>query len=221
MPIRATYVVGGLLLSVVAAPALACDLPKIPVIPAREQVGDQAPAVTAATSAYFEGMRAYGRCIEDVLAAAGGDAAPASVKAALVNRNNAAVVEAQEVQKLYQERVAVGQTATPGSEEALRKYIEGIASGKPDYGAMTPEWARTAKQQLAFAQRAAAAAGAIESIEFGGIDQDGRNIYVVHQEKATTNARIGLDADGKINFAMLRPAAVPGERKPTARLPRQ
>jgi len=219
MTIRATYVVGGLLFTAVAAPVLACDLPKIPVIPARDQIGDQAPAVTAATSAYFEGMRAYADCIEAALAAAGGDAAPASFKVAIIERNNAAVVEAQEVQKLYQERVSVGQTATPGSENALRKYIEGIASGSPDYDAMTPEWARTAKQQLAFTQRAAAAAGAIQSIEFGGIDPDGRNIFVVHQANATTNARIGLNAEGKIDFAMLRPAPVPGEKRPTARIP--
>jgi len=216
MTIRATNVVGGLLLAAAALPALACELPKIPVIPERDKIGDQAPAVTAATSAYFEGMRAYADCIEAALAAAGGDAAPVSLKDALIERNHAAVAEAQEVQKLYQERVAVGQTATPGSQNALRKYIEGIASGMPDYSAMTEDWARTAKQQLAFTQRAAAAAGAIQSIEFGGIDPDGRNIYVVHQEKGTTNARIGLDADGKINFAMLRPAQAPGERKPTA-----
>jgi hypothetical protein len=207
------------LLAAVALPALACDLPKIPVIPARDQIGDQAPAVTAATSAYFEGMRVYADCIEAALAAAGGDAAPASFKDAIIGRNNAAVAEAQEIQKLYQERVAPGQTATPGSEVALRKYIEGIASGMPDYDAMTPEWARTARQSLAFAQRAQAAAGAIQSIEFGGIDPDGRNIYVVRQANGITNARIGLDADGKINFAMLRPAPVPGEKRPTARIP--
>ncbi|HEY3518634.1 MAG TPA: hypothetical protein VGL98_16415 [Gammaproteobacteria bacterium] len=219
MTIRATNVVGGLLLAAVAFPALACELPKIPVIPARDQIGDQAPAVTAATSAYFEGMRAYADCIEAALAAAGGDAAPASLKGALIERSHAAVAEAQQVQKLYEERVAVGQTATPGSEVALRKYIEGIASGMPDYDAMTPEWARTAKQTLAFAQRAAAAAGAIQSVEFGGIDPDGRNVYVVHQANGITNARIGLDADGKINFAMLRPAPLPGEKRPTARIP--
>ena len=207
------------MLAAVALPAMACDLPKIPVIPARDKIGDQAPAVTAATSAYFEAMRTYADCIEAALAAAGGDDAPASFKDAMIERNNAAVLEAQEIQKLYQERVAVGQTATPGSEDALRKYIEGIASGKPDYDAMTPEWARSAKQSLAFAQRAAAAAGAIQSMEFAGIDPDGRNIYVVHQANGTTNARIGLDADGKVNFAMLRPAAVPGERRPTARIP--
>lgn len=219
MAIRATYVVGGLLLTVVALPALACDMPKIPVIPARDKIGDQAPAVTAATSAYFEGMRAYADCIEALLAAAGGDAAPAAFKDAIIERNNAAVAEAQEVQRLYQERVAVGQTATPGSEVALRKLIEGRASGMPDYDSMTEAFARTERQQMRFLQPMAAAAGAIRSIEFGGIDQDGRNIFVVHQEKGTMNARIGLDAAGKIDFAMLRPAPVPGEKRPAVRIP--
>lgn len=219
MTIRTTYVVGGLLLTVAVAPALACDLPKIPVIPERDKLGDQAPAVTAATSAYFEGMRAYVDCIEAALAAAGGDAAPASFKDAIIERNNAAVAEAQEVQKLYQERVSVGQTATPGSEVALRKLIEGRASGMPDYDSMTEAFARTERQQMRFLQPMAAAAGAIQSIEFGGIDPDGRNIFVVRQEKGTMNARIGLDAAGKIDFAMLRPAPVPGEKRPAVRIP--
>src|SRR5262245_52321465 len=196
MTIRATNVVGGLLLAAVALPALACELPKIPVIPERDKIGDQAPAVTAATSAYFEGMRAYADCIESALAAAGGDAAPTSLKDALIERNHVAVLEAQEVQKLYQERVAVGQTATPGSADALRKLIEGLAAGMPDYDAMTDDMARTTRQQLGFLQPSAKAAGAIQSIDFGGIDADGRNIYVVHQANGTTNARIGLDAEG-------------------------
>jgi hypothetical protein len=219
MTIRTTYVVGGLLLTVVAAPALACDLPKIPVIPERDKLGDQAPAVTAATSAYFEGMRAYADCIASALEAAGGEGAPASFRDAMIDRNNAAVAEAQEVQKLYQERVSVGQTATPGSEVALRKLIEGRASGMPDYDLMSESFARTERQQMRFLQPMAAAAGAIQSIEFSGIDPDGRNIFVVHQEKGTMNARIGLDAAGKIDFAMLRPAPAPGEKRPTARIP--
>jgi hypothetical protein len=35
------------------------------------------------------------------------------------------------------------------------------------------------------------------------------------------NARISLDADGKIDFAMLRPNPTPGERRPTATIPRR
>jgi hypothetical protein len=218
---KMTSRIGGLLLAASALPAFACDLPTLPVIPEAEQVGDQAPAVSAATGAYFDGMRTYVDCIQAALTAAGGDAAPASVKGVWVKRNNAAVAEAAAVQKLFQERVAAGQTAQPGSEAALRKYIAGIASGMPDYEAMTPEWARTVRQQLGFLQPAAAGAGAIKSVAFAGIDTEGRNIYEVEQENGATNARIALDDDGKIEFATLRPAPTPGERRPTATIPRR
>jgi hypothetical protein len=216
-----TCVLGTLLLGALALPAMACDLPKLPVIPPADQIGDQAPAVSTATGAYFDGMRVYADCIEDELAAAGGDAAPASVKAALVYRSNAAVAEAQAIQKLFQERVAAGQSATPGSEAALRKLIEGIISGAPDYDAMTEAWARLARQQMGFVKPAVTAGGAIQDIAFGGIDPDGRNIFQVTQEHGTLNARIGLDADGKIDFYLLRPAPVPGEKKPFSTIPRR
>ena len=210
--------VGGVLMVVIAVPAFACDLPKLPLIPAKDAVGDQAPAVSAATGAYFDGMRTYTDCIATELASAGGDAAPQSVKAVLVLRHNAAVAEAEAIQKLFQERVAAGQTATPGSEAALRKLIEGLAAGTPDYDAMTPEMARTTRQQLGFLRPGAAAAGAIQSIEFSGIDPDGRNIYVVRHANGTTNARISLDAEGKIDFAILRPV-LPGEKRPFSTIP--
>ena len=219
MAFRGTWVLGGVLLGALALPAMACDLPKLPVIPEKDKIGDQAQFVSTATSAYFDGIRTYADCIESALAAAGGDAAPASVKTVYAERASGAVVEAQEIQKLFQERVAAGQSATPGSEAALRKLIEGIASGMPDYDAMTEAWARTARQQMGFNRPAVSAGGAIQTITFSGIDPDGRNIFQVTQEKGTLNARIGLDADGKIDFYMLRPAPVPGQKRPTARIP--
>jgi hypothetical protein len=212
-----TRLVGGLVLGAIAAPAFACNLPTLPVIPDKDQLGDRAASVSAATSAYFEGIRAYAACIEGDLAAAGGGAAPASVKRTLLARGTAAVAEAEAIQKLYQARIAVGQTATPGSEEALRNLIVGLASGMPDYNAMTPEFARITREQLGAMRTATAAAGEIESIEFAGIDTEGRNVYQVHQKNGTTNARISLDVDGKIEFAFLRPT--PSEPRPTARIP--
>jgi len=216
---KMTSRVGGLLLGALALPAFACDLPKLPLIPEKDKIGDQAPTISAATGAYFDGMRTYTDCIDGELMAAGGDAAPASFKAAVVGRHNAAVAEAQEVQKLFQERVSAGQTAQKGSEAALRKLIEGLASGMPDYAAMTPEFAKQMEQQIRFLEPMAKGSGAIHSIEFAGIDTEGRNIFQVVQENGATNARIALDADGKIEFALLRPAPKPGERRPTATIP--
>ena len=206
MKLNSTKLVGALLGGAVF-PAFACDLPKLPVIPA--SVGDQAPAISAATSAYFEGMRAYAACIEAELVSAGGDAAPATVKSALAARASAAVEEATAVQKLFQERVAAGQTATPGSQDALRKLIEGVASGTVDYDALTPEYARTARQGFGFQQPRIAALGAIQSMTFGGVDPEGRDFYEVQHENGLLRARIGLDDAGKIDFAMLQPPASP------------
>lgn len=219
MTFRSSKYVGYVFCGAFALPAFACDLPKVPVIPPGDKIGDQTAAVTEATAAYFDGMRAYATCIQDEVAAAGGDAAPASVRDVLIARGAAAVAEAQVVQRLFQERVAAGQTATPGSEAALRHLIEGIASGTPDYDAMTEDWARTIRQQVGFLQPGLAAAGAIRSIEFGGIDPQGRNIFQVQHENSTTQARIALAEDGKVAFSMLRPAPPAGERRPTARIP--
>jgi hypothetical protein len=219
MTFRFSKHVGFFVCGVVALPVCACELPKLPVIPAADQIGDRAPAISEATSAYFDGMREYASCIQEELVAAGGDAAPVSIRTVLVARANVAVTEAQVVQQLFQERVAAGQTATPGSEEALRKLIEGVASGKPDYDAMTEDAARAMRQQVGFLQGSLAAAGAIRSIQFGGVDPQGRNIYQVQHENSTTQARIALADDGKVEFAMLRPQPPAGERRPTARIP--
>jgi hypothetical protein len=209
------------LLGAPALPALACDLPKLPVIPAKDQIGDQAPAVTAATSAYFEAMRAYAVCIQSALAAAGGDAAPESVKAVLAARSDAAIAEAQAVDKLYQASIGTGQTATRGTEPALRKLIEGLATGMPDYDLMTPEMQRLTRQQLGNLQRDTAALGAIQSIQFRGVGARGWDTFEVQGESATMNARIHLDEQGKIDGALLQAPLKAGERRPTATIPRR
>jgi hypothetical protein len=218
---KAIHLIGALSLGASALPAFACDLPKLPAIPAGAAGTDQATAVSGATSAYFEGMRTYTSCIEAELAAAGGESAPASVKGVLALRANAAVEEATAVQKLFQERVAVGQTATPGSEAALRKHIEGIASGAPAYDAMTDEWARMTRQGMGFIRPGIEALGAIRSVAFGGVDPDGRDIYQVEHENGTLNALIGFDDAGKIDFALLRPSRPSNEPRRTARIPRR
>jgi hypothetical protein len=219
MAFRSSKYVGYVFCGALGLPALACELPKLPLIPAADQIGDRGPAVSEATAAYFDGMRDYASCIQQQLAAVGGEDAPASVRSVLLARASVAVTEAQAVQQLFQERVAAGQTATPGSEDALRKLIEGIASGTPDYDAMTEDMARTMRQQVGFLRGSLSAAGAIRSVEFNGIDPQGRNIFQVQHENSATQARIALAEDGKVAFAMLRPAPPAGERRPTARIP--
>jgi hypothetical protein len=198
---------------------MACDLPKLPVIP--DPIGDQAPAVTAAASTYFEGMRAYAACIQSTLEAAGGDSAPASLKAILSARSDAAIAEAQAVDTLYRERVGAGQTATRATEPALRKLVEGLAAGMPDYDLLTPEMQQRTRQQLGNLQRNTAALGAIQTLEFRGVGAMGWDTFEVRGADATLTARIHLDDQGKIDGALLQEALKNGERRPTATIPRR
>jgi hypothetical protein len=168
-------------------------------------------------------MRAYAACIQAELAAAGGDSAPPSVKAALLARSSTAVAEAEAINALYQQRIGAGQTASAGTESAARKLIEGLATGMPDYDSMTPELARLTRQQLGNLRRDTAALGAIVGVDFTGVGAQGNDIYQVRGENGAMEIRIALDDDGRIEFALLSPASVPGaapaEPRRTAQIP--
>jgi bla regulator protein BlaR1 len=94
------------------------------------------------------------------------------------------------------------QTATPGSEAAVRHLIEGIASGKPNYAEMSPALADAARQQ--FPQMAASLAqlGAVQSIEFRGVGKQGFDVYEVRHEHGMSRWRIALDDHGIITGAL-------------------
>jgi len=102
---RITTIVSAGLFCAVAGSALACDLPKLAVIPPKAQiVGNDGP-VRLAANAYFTAMQAYAACIQQELVAAGGDSAPDLVKRILVSRNNTAVAEAEFMMKLFETNV--------------------------------------------------------------------------------------------------------------------
>jgi len=95
-----TIICGGILMGM-AGSAMACELPKLVIIPAKNEVGGKETEVRTAAGAYFTAMQAYTACIQAELAGAGGDAAPDVVKKVLVARNNAAVAEAEFMMKLF------------------------------------------------------------------------------------------------------------------------
>lgn len=99
-----TIICGGILMSI-ASGALACELPKLVIIPAKNQVAGKEAEIRTAAGAYFTAMQAYTACIQAELAGAGGDAAPDLVKKVLVARNNTAVAEAEFMMKLFTDNV--------------------------------------------------------------------------------------------------------------------
>jgi hypothetical protein len=102
--------IAGLIVAVAGA-AGACEVPKLPVIPAKGDNAGKEDALRATFMQYRQGMEAYTQCVQTELTVAGGDKAAASIKSAAVLRNNAAVAEVQAMDKLFNDNVG----ALPGA----------------------------------------------------------------------------------------------------------
>jgi hypothetical protein len=100
------------------------------------------------------------------------------------------------------------QTAAPGSEAALRKMIEDLRAGKPDYDSMSPGLADATRQQLPQIQSEFNKTGALQSIAFKGVGPGGADIYLLAFEKGAWEYRISLGANGRIEGAGGRPTTL-------------
>jgi hypothetical protein len=98
------------------------------------------------------------------------------------------------------------QTAAPGSEAALRKMIEDLRSGKPDYDSMSAGLAGATRQQLSMLQSDIVGLGKVTSVTFKGVGPAGPDIYLVQLEKGALEYRIWMAPDGKIDNAGVRRA---------------
>jgi hypothetical protein len=98
------------------------------------------------------------------------------------------------------------QKATPGSEAALRRTIQELQAGQPNYDLMAPAFADVTKQQLPQLKAALGQLGDLQSVSFKGVDpQGGADIYSVKFANASTECRIILGPDGKTAGMLFRP----------------
>ena len=90
-------------------------------------------------------------------------------------------------------------TSAPGSQEALRRMLDTGRAGNPDYDQMSPEWAQVARGQLPYWQIVSQHFGAIVSIEFLRVSNQGWDIYQVQHENDVHQYRIAMGDDGKVH----------------------
>lgn len=88
-------------------------------------------------------------------------------------------------------------TPVPGSEAALRRLIESVRNGAPNYDEMNPALAHVVRRQLPQLQLTAKFLGDIRSIEFQGVGNQGWDVYEVRRENGVVKWRIAL-MDGVI-----------------------
>ena len=110
------------------------------------------------------------------------------------------------------------QTPAAGSAAALRKMVEDLAAGKPDYDSMSPGLANATRQQLPQIQAQMNQFGKLQSIVFTAVGPAGPDIYSVRFEKGALEYRIWLGIDGKIDAANAHPIDLPAA--PTSLRPR-
>jgi bla regulator protein blaR1 len=89
------------------------------------------------------------------------------------------------------------QSATPGTEEAIKRVVSSSMQGAPNYAEMTPALANSLKKHVEPLFQAYKGLGAVQSITFRGVGQQGWDIYLVAFDKGVMEYSIAV-ADGVI-----------------------
>jgi hypothetical protein len=97
------------------------------------------------------------------------------------------------------------QSPSPGTEAALRRFVEGLRIGEPNYEEMAPVQVEAVRQQLTNLHSDISAAGQIKSISFVGVGNGGADVYSVKHEHRTMYWRIRLDPAGKVAMSWVSP----------------
>lgn len=111
---------------------------------------------------------------------------------------------ARELQRAIEDRMT-SRSATPGTEAALRRLIESVAAGQPDYAQMSADLADATRKQLPLLQPGLAELGPIKSIEFLGVGPQGQDVYSVWHREGASHWQIVLGNDGTIISAFVTP----------------
>jgi hypothetical protein len=93
----------------------------------------------------------------------------------------------------------------PGSEQALREYIDALSRGAPKYDGMTPQVATYTRQQLLLSRAVLARLGTLRGMSFRAATVTGNDLYIAHFTNGSAEWRIGLVKQGKIGRIALGP----------------
>lgn len=111
---------------------------------------------------------------------------------------------ARQITSRTEEKVK-NQSASPGTEAALRRLIDELIRGEPDYNEMSPLLAQATRRQLPNLQSGMTELGAVQSVTFLGVGAQGEDVYSVRHENGASHWRIALDSNGTISTAWVTP----------------
>jgi D-alanyl-D-alanine carboxypeptidase len=113
--------------------------------------------------------------------------------------------EVQRIAAAEAQRLATG-APRPGSEAVLRRLIEELRRGEPDYARMNPGFANIARQQAPALKTSLERLGALTSVAFRGVGPQGGDIFLVKFENGAQEWRIIVGEGGRVEAASIGPA---------------
>jgi hypothetical protein len=100
---------------------------------------------------------------------------------------------------------APGAASTAATEAALRGLVAGLASGSPDYGKLSPQFAEVVRRDLPMTHRLFSSMGELKSVNFRERGTMGDDVYNLVFAKGEVIMSAALDADGKMAGGILQP----------------
>jgi len=95
-------------------------------------------------------------------------------------------------------------SASPGTEDSLRRYILSLQQGHPNYEEMSPRLAASVNRQLPKIKALVDGLGELKSLTYKGTDSDGSDVYVAAFARGRLEWHIGPLVDGKVTYRHFR-----------------
>lgn len=107
-------------------------------------------------------------------------------------------------------------TPRPGSEAAVRRNIQDLIDGTPNYSLMSRELAETIRLQLPRLRHDLGSLGPIASVTFRYVGTEGLDVFDVTMANGSLQSGIFAEPDGKIETAWIHPVPSGVPDKPQA-----
>ena len=91
----------------------------------------------------------------------------------------------------------------------MRRLVAGLASGSPDYGKLSPQFAEVVRRDLPMTRPLFSSMGELKSVTFRGLGAMGDDVYKLGFANGAVTMSAKLDADGRMAGGILQPEAPP------------
>ena len=98
---------------------------------------------------------------------------------------------------------------TAGTEAALRTLVAGLASGAPDYGKLSPQFAEVVRRDLPMTHPLFSSMGELKSMTFTGRGPMGDDTFELVFANGKMIMSAALDANGRMTGGIFRPVGPP------------